>query len=224
MKSNILLGLIVVLLNCSSPQSFSYTPTDRPEPKVKLGKRIEILPIKDLRPENGKPEFPFFLIPFIFCQTEEIERPIKYEDNDKSQFKLDLLDAAKVELESTKAFSSVSIQENQNENDFTIEVKILSTREKETVITYGLSIFGDLITAFGLPMYKIENELSLELKLVETNSNLLLFKKVYSGKAERYLSRFAYHSESYQFQNEIEIVQRMFPEISNDIVNAIAKK
>lgn len=38
----------------------------------------------------------------------------------------------------------------------------------------------------------------------------------------RFFSRHNYDSK--KFQNEIDIVQRMFPEIANDIVNAIAKK
>jgi hypothetical protein len=226
LKNKILLGLIVVLLQCSSPQSFSYTPTDHPEPKVKLEKRIGILPFKDLRPEKDeyKAWIPYFFLPLVLWQTFEDERPRQYDINYKFSFDNDLANALRTELESNKNFSKVFLtkQAKPEDYDLKIEGEILSTKEKTIVISYGLGVFRALIDWLPIPISKRQNNITLNLKLIETKSNKVLFSKTYQGSKERYLSRSSYLSE--KFQNEIEIVQRMFPEIANDIVNAISKK
>ncbi len=226
MKNKLLLGLIVVLLNCSSPQSFSYTPTDHPEPKVKLEKRIGILPFKDLRPEKDeyKVQIPYYFLPLVLWQTLEDERSRKYDINYKFSFDNDLANALRTELESNKFFSEVFLtkQAKPDDYDFKIEVEILSTKEKTIVISYGLGVFRISIDWLPIPVAKRKNNITLNLKLIETKSNQVLFSKKYQGIKERYLSRYGYLSD--KFQNEIEIVKRMFPEIANDIVNAITKK
>ena len=226
MKNKILLGLIVVLLQCSSPQSFSYTPTDHPEPKVKLEKRIGILPFKDLRPEKDeyKIVFPYFLIPFILWQTFEDERPRKYERNYKFYFDMDLAQALRSELESSKQFSEVYLTQKAMPEgyDFKIEAEIFSTKETDIWITYGLSLFRGIIDYLPIPITKRQNNIMLNVKLFETKSNQVLLTKTYEKKMERYLTRYGYINK--RLRNQIEIVQRMFPEIANDIVNAIMKK
>jgi hypothetical protein len=224
LKSKIFFGLIVIFLQCRSPQSFSYIPRESPEPKVKLEKRIGILPFKDLRPEKHEYRivFLYIIFPLILWQTFDEERPSKYDSNYKFHFNEDLRRALRSELESNRQFSEVYLTEKaMPENyDLKIETEIFSTKEKITGTAYGLGIFIIPFTYLGIPIANVENEINLNLKILETKSNKLLFQKEYTNKANRYQSR--YNSE--KFQNEIEIVQKMFPEISNDIVNAIANK
>ena len=224
MKNKLLLGLIVVLLNCSSPQSFSYTPTDHPEPKVKSGKRIGILPFKDLRPEKDeyKIVIPYIVFPLVFWQTFEDERPRKYERNYKFYFDIELAQALRSELESSLQFSEVYLTQKAMPEDYDLklEVETVSTKQKTIGISYGLGIFIIPFTYIAISVANVENEIKINIKILDTKSNKLFFQKEYKNKASCYQSRY----NNKLFQNEIDIVQRMFPEIANDIVNAISKK
>ncbi len=216
--------LIVVLLKCSSPQSFSYTPTDYPEPKVKLGKRIGILPFQDLRLERDeyKTIFPYLIFPLVLWQSFEDERPRKYERNYKFYFNIDLAQALRSELESSMQFSEVYLTQKAmpEHYDLKIEVETVSTKQKTIGTSYGLGIFIIPFTYLGIPIANVENEIKINLKILDTKSDKLFFQKEYKSKARCYQSRY----NNKLFQNEIEIVHRMFPEITNDIINAIAKK
>ena len=108
------------------------------------------------------------------------------------------------------------------ESDFKIEAEILSAKEIKTVTAYGVSFLYIYLHGSGLPSGNLENELKLKVKLFETKSKRILFEKTYEDKANRRQTQF--NHDRIQLQNEIEIVQRMFPEIANDIVNAIMKK
>jgi TolB-like protein len=226
LKNKLLLGLIVVLLQCSSPQSFSYTPTDHPEPKVKLGKSIGILPFKDLRPfeDRNRLIFPFAIIPLILWQTIENERPIQYENAEIIEFESKLRHAIQNELESRKVFKEVFLDfpPIAKPIDYKVEIKLYSTKEKRIITMYGLSFLGIYISVLGIPSANVENTLILNVNLIDTKTNQSLFQKKYNEMQNRFFSRHSYDSN--KFQNEIDIVQRMFPEIANDIVNAISKK
>ncbi len=225
MKTKFLLGLIVVLLNCSlrEPDTFFfYVPPDHPESKFKIEKSIGILPFKDLRPQKKSNFFPYYLIPLVLWQTFEDERPSKYEK--KETFDSDLARALRNELKSLQLFKEIILNTSyySKDSDFKIEAEILSAKEIKTVTAYGVSILSFYLYGSGLPSGNLENELKLKIKLFEAKSKRILFEKTYEDKATRRQTQF--NRNSIQFQNEIEIVQRMFPEISNDIVNAIAKK
>ena len=103
-----------------------------------------------------------------------------------------------------------------------MEAEILSAKEIKIVTAYGASILSFYLYGSGLPSGNLENELKLKIKLFETKSKRILFEKNYEDKANRRQTQF--NHDRIQFQNEIDIVQRMFPEIANDIVNTIAKK
>ena len=226
MKNKLLLGLIVVLLQCilREPDTFFfYVPPARPEPKVKIEKTIGILPFKDLRPLKNKSNFfPYYLIPLVLWQTFENERPNKYEK--KETFDSDLARALRNELKSLQLFKEIILNTSyyNKESDFKIEAEILSAKEIKTVTAYGVSFLYIYLHGSGLPSGNLENELKLKVKLFETKSKRILFEKTYEDIATRRQTQF--NQDTIQFQNEIEIVQRMFPEIANDIVNAISKK
>jgi len=226
LKNKILLGLIVVLLQCSlrEPDTFFfYVPPARPEPKVKIEKSIGILPFKDLRSLKNKSNFfSYYLIPLVLWQTFEDERPNKYEK--KETFDSDLARALRNELKSLQLFKEIILNTSyyNKESDFKIEAEILFAKEIKTVTAYGVSFLSFYLYGSGLPSGNLENELKLKVKLFETKSKRILFEKTYEDIATRRQTQF--NQDTIQFQNEIEIVQRMFPEIANDIVNAISKK
>ncbi len=227
MKNKLLFGLIVVLLQCSlrEPDTFFfYVPPDHPEPKVKIEKSIGILPFKDLRPikNDSSYVFSYYLIPLVLWQTFEDERPNKYEK--KETFDSDLARALRNELKSLQLFKEIILNTSyyNKESDFKVEAEILSAKEIRTVTAYGASILSFYLYGSGLPSGNLENELKLKIKLFETKSKRILFEKTYEDIATRRQTQF--NRDTIQFQNEIDIVQRMFPEIANDIVNAIGKK
>ena len=226
MKSKILLGLIVVLLNCSlrEPDTFFfYVPPDHPEPKVKIEKSIGILPFKDLRPLKNKSNFfPYYLIPLVLWQTFEDKRPNKYNVNEK--FNSYIEQALRNEFISMQVFKEIALNSYSysKESDFKIEGEVYSTTERRLITAYGISFFSMILEGIGLPNGYSENELKLNVKLIESMSERVLFEKTYKDIASR--KQTIFNRNSIQFQNEIEIVQRMFPEIANDIINAITKK
>ena len=226
MKNKILLGLIVVLLNCNLKEPdtfFFYVPPDHPEPKVKIEKSIGILPFKDLRPLKNKSNFfPYYLIPLVLWQTFEDKRPNKYNVNEK--FNSYIEQALRNEFISRQVFKEIALNSYSysKESDFRIEGEVYSTTERRLITAYGISFFSRILEGIGLPNGYSENELKLNVKLIESMSERVLFEKTYKDIASR--KQTIFNRNSIQFQNEIEIVQRMFPEIANDIINAITKK
>lgn len=123
------------------------------------------------------------------------------------------------ELNSSGIFRNVDYvcEEEISKDDFVITGKILDISQDKTTYTYGIpAIEGiSLSWVFGLPMFKIKTNLSLELALKNKNGDVI-FKKTYTPNSTVVVQSIFNMKSSFTYPDLISIAYKQF-------VNDIAK-
>ena len=97
----------------------------------------------------------------------------------------DFAKALAAELQNSRIFEEAYFDFKRGDADVVVSGKILDTKYKGKILSYGLSLYGPLFWFFGLPAGTITNELSVELSCLEAKSNRELFSKRYSAAPYR---------------------------------------
>ena len=183
----ILSGLfaILVLSGCASQRAWTYNA----EPYVKatpiLNKSVSVPPLADHR-ENVNNNFTMmYLIPLMPFGWQDLNTPEGVQMHMNSGLWLfkpaeDFAKAIAEELNNTSIFKEVFFTYRQSEAELTLKGKIISTKYNGYLFSYGLSVEGPLLHLFCFPSTYVSNELALQLQLVDSKTDKILWDQTFN--------------------------------------------
>lgn len=178
---------LVLISGCASQRSWVYRPNIYCQGPTICSKTAVVLPFIDERKNINKNRIALNLIPLMPFGWADYNIPegqqmhlcsgiwMNYKPTE------DFAKALAQELENAHVFSDTYFDFRKRDSDIVIKGEILSTKYKEKMITYGLSVYGPLLWLIGLPSGTASNELSLRLTCLDENSNRILFSREYSA-------------------------------------------
>lgn len=190
--SRYLLFMIIISLfllsGCSHPRAWIY----KAEPYVKatpvLNKSVSVAPLSDQRDNVNGNYVLMYLIPLMPFGWQNLNTPEGVQMHLASglwQFKPaeDFAKAIAEELNNTSIFKEVFFSHRQSEADLTLKGKIISTKYSGYMFSYGLSVEGPLLWLFCFPSDYVSNELALQLQLVDTKTDDILWEQSFKKEA-----------------------------------------
>lgn len=216
-----ILLLCFFLFNCTLSQRSIIVSKEKKIQYQKIPKAVAIEKFQDLRAAVEMDEmYGFILIPFVFWETLESPR---WDANNAVSGKLELVlsHALKKEFLSYNNLKEVYVatESDSKEADYLIRGKILKTNGKKIQTLYGLSIFGILIWAIGMPIEYSVFESETEFELVEVKTNKVLLSKNYPLKASRLRN---VYMDSYE-RNMKDIWQNQLESFAKDCMDVFSK-
>jgi hypothetical protein len=128
------------------------------------------------------------------------------------------------DLKKTGLFSDAYFDFRSSASDYSIKGKIVSTKYSGTIISYGLSVYGPLLWFVGFPAGTTHNELALELSLVDSKSNRVLFTKEYTAAPQGGVSFLYYMPNDFNYPEMLAEVNKQFcTDIQPILLNAASK-
>ncbi len=190
MKKCTVLMLLVsfCIMGCASQKAWVYSPNynfSNQAPVIE--KSAVILPYEDARTNTNKNYVLMYLIPLMPCGWQNLSVPegqamhifsglwTNYKPSE------DYPKALAQELNNARLFKEAYFDFKKGNSDFIIKGKILTTQYSGKMITYGLSVYGPLLWFVGFPAGTVKNELSVELSVLEAQSNDVIFSKKYAA-------------------------------------------
>ena len=135
-----------------------------------LNKKVIVLPFEDLREEENTDWMPLAFFPGFPYGWSYHERP-EFSRGMIFSPELDLASAAAISLQHSKLFKQVifSPEGEYDEADFILGGRLKSTRFKNRLFMYGISLYGVYSWWGGLPINNFTTTLELELFLKKNN-------------------------------------------------------
>jgi len=195
MKHYILLILVLFVIfisGCATQKAWVYTPNRYTNIQVVSDKTTIVMPFVDLRENINKNRILIYMIPILpgfgWADYNVPEgMPMHITSGLWTNYKPteDFPKALAQELESAEIFKEVYFDFKKGNSDLILKGKILSTKYKGTIISYGLSVYGPLLWLIGLPAGTVYNELSIEMSCVDVATDKILFSKTYTAPCYR---------------------------------------
>jgi hypothetical protein len=190
MKMKLLLFLIAAPLlftGCASQKTWVYRANSYSLASSKTEKKVAILPFEDSRENKNENLWGISFIPLVPYGPMNFNSPEGVSQHATSglwmNFKPteDFPKALAEDLRNTGLFSDAFFDFRRESGDFAVKGKIISTKYDGRIITYGLSFYGAYLWLVGFPCAWTQNELSLEIGLVDSKTDKLLFLKTYTA-------------------------------------------
>jgi hypothetical protein len=205
-------------------RSNAYTPVNQG-----TGKTIAVLAYEDGRENKNSNLVGLYLIPVMPFGWQTLNTPegiqahitsgmwINYKPSE------DYPKALSEDLKKTGLFSDAFFDFRASASDYAVKGKILSTKYSGTIISYGLSAYGPLLWFVGFPCGTSHNDLTLELSLVDSKSNKVLFTKGYSATPQGNVSFLYYMANDFNYPEMLAEVNKQFcTDIQPIVLNAIS--
>lgn len=176
---------ILVLSGCASQRAWTY----KAEPYVKatpiLNKSVSVPPLSDQRNNVNNNYVMMYLIPLMPFGWQDLNTPEGVQMHMNSGLWLfkpaeDFAKAIAEELNNTSIFKEVFFTYRESEADLTLKGKLISTKYSGYIISYGLSVEGPLLWLFCFPSSYVSNELALQLQLVDTKTDNILWEQSFN--------------------------------------------
>ena len=189
MKKYAILLLFVLLLasGCATQKSWVYSANSYGEASNPLNKSVAILPFQDARTNKNSNYTLMYMIPLMPFGWQTLEIPEGQQmhifSGMWSNYKPteDYPKALAEEINSSKLFKEAYFDFKKGSSDCVVKGKILTTQYRGKMISYGLSVYGPLLWFVGFPAGTVVNELSIELSLLDAQSDNVLFSKTYTA-------------------------------------------
>jgi len=179
-----------ILSGCATQKGWHYNVEQKKDRKPILNETVAVPVFKDARADKNNNSFAMYLIPLFPFGWADYTIPegggAKLNSTPIWLFKPneDLAKAAAEELEASSLFKEVFFTQRASEGELTFLGTINSTNYSATMISYGLSAYGPLLWAFGLPCGSIHNQLGVEFKLTD-RKNAVLWQNSYTLKYDK---------------------------------------
>jgi len=215
---NGLLACLAVVLStgCASQKTWvyhsnSYTPATRD-----TGKSVAVLAYEDARENKNVNLVGLYVIPLMPFGWQNLNSPegiqmhitsgmwINYKPTE------DYPKALAEDLKKTGLFSDAFFDFRASASDYSVKGKILNTKYRGTIISYGLSVYGPLLWIVGFPCGTSHNDLALELSLVDSKSNKVLFTKEYNATPRGNVSFLYYMANDFNYSEMLAEVNKQF--------------
>lgn len=185
----LVLFYVFFLSGCANQRAWTY----KAEPQVQmtpiLNKSVAVPPLSDQRENTNNNMAGMYLIPLMPFGWQDLNTPEGVQMHTNSGLWIfrpneDFAKAIAEELSNTSMFKEVFFTHRPSDAELTLKGKILSTKYDGKMITYGLSVYGPLLWLIGLPASYVSNDLSLQLELVETKTNAVLWQQSYQKNSD----------------------------------------
>lgn len=217
---------LLITAGCSTQQSLVYRANSYPPPAMSTGKKIAVLPFVDGRTNINQNAIALNLLPFVLYGWQEYNVPEGVPMHLRSgvwpNFKPteDFPKALVNDLQNTGLFSDSFFSYQRESADYAVEGRILSTRYYGRSYSYYLGIVGVDLQLLGFPAFRVENDLSLELRLVKSATDETLFSKTYTATPR--ISFSSLYNVKSDF-NYMDMMAEINSEFCNDIEPFILK-
>ncbi len=186
MKWFLIIVSALVSAGCATQYSWVYSANNYKPVNTKSDKSVAVLPFKDGRSNENSTKIFLYLIPLVPFGPADYDVPEGAQKHINSglwtNYKPveDFPKALAEELRSANLFKEAYFDFKKGGSDYVINGTILSTKYSGKIISYGLSAYGPILWLIGLPASSISNELSLELVLLDSKTDKILFTKRYT--------------------------------------------
>jgi hypothetical protein len=189
MKKIFLVLIIMCLASaCASQQTWIYDANSYNYPVRTIDKEVVILPLDDARENNNSNKIGLGFIPLFpygwmnFSGPEGSSRHVFTGPWINYNPKEDFSKALAEEITATNLFREAYFDFKEGDGDIVIKGKILNTDYSGKLYTYMLSVYGSWLWLIGFPAGSTSNDLSVELRCEEAESNKLIFSKTYNAE------------------------------------------
>ncbi|SPD74783.1 conserved exported hypothetical protein [uncultured Desulfobacterium sp.] len=183
----LILFALFLASGCATQKSWVYSANSYGEASNQINKSVVVLPFQDARPNINSNYWAMYLIPVMpfGWQTLNVPegQPMHIFSGLWTNYKPteDYPKALAEELTNSRLFKEAYFDFKKGDSGCVVKGKILTTRYSGKMITYGLSAYGPLLWFVGFPAGTVANELSVELSLVDTQSDNVLFTNTYTA-------------------------------------------
>lgn len=175
---------------CATQKAWIYSPNDYNDyydKPVNICKTAVVLPFQDSRENINKNRVMMYLIPLMPFGWQTLQAPegiqmhifsgmwTNYKPTE------DFAKALAEEIKSANIFREAYFDFKSGCSDIHIQGKILTTEYRGKLISYGLSAYGPLLWLVGFPAGTVSNELVVELSLINSKSNEVIFSNTYTA-------------------------------------------
>lgn len=205
----ILLVTILFMSGCaSSMQNWKYTSNEKQYTKPISNLTLAVPNLQDKRKNKNSQNAMLALLPLVPYGSVNIQVP------DGAQIKPteDFSKAIAEEISNASIFKETIYTNKLSDSDLFLEGTLYSSKLKDTVTFYGLSLPGDLLWLIGAPTGKATNKIIVRYRLLDKNYKVYM-DKIYSKKKTRY--NFFWMPKGPMFFEEI------FKEIALEVVEDI---
>ena len=204
----ILIAILFMSGCASSGQSWKYTSNTRQYSKPISNLTLAVPNLQDKRKNKNSQNVMLALLPLVPYGSVNMQVP----DGQFIKPTEDFSKAIAEEISNAAIFKEALYTNKLSDSDLFLEGTLYSSKLKDTVTFYGLSLPGDLLWILGAPTGKATNKITIRYRLLDKNYNVYM-DKTYSKKKSRY--NFFWTPKGPMFFEEI------FKEIAIEVVEDI---
>lgn len=185
MKRIIMIFLTILFISgcASSGQNWKYTSNTKQYSKPISNLTLAVPNLQDKRKNKNSQNVMLALLPLVPYGSINIQVP------DGAQIKPteDFSKAIAEEISNASIFKETIYTNKLSDSDLFLEGTLYSSKLKDTVTFYALSVPGDLLWLIGAPTGKATNKIIVRYRLLDKNYKVYM-DKTYSKKKTRYNS------------------------------------
>jgi len=215
--SQLLLILSVLMTaGCANQKAWVYRANSYPPAPGSSGKKIAVLAYDDARENKNSNAVMMYMIPLMPVGWQDLSAPEGTQMHITSGMWLnykpteDYPKALAEDLRKTGVFADAYFTFRKEDSDYAVTGKILSTKYKGCVISYGLSVYGPLLWLIGFPAASTSNDLSVELTLTDTKIEKALLTKVYHATPRKDISWLYVMKDDFNYAEMLAEVNKQF--------------
>jgi hypothetical protein len=187
----VLLGFLLIpsvfLTACAQQKAWVYKSNSFDFAMPAARRTAVVLPFQDQRENRNSNAYACYMIPLFPFGWMNFDAPegaqmhatsglwVNYKPTE------DFAKALAEDLSTASIFEDVGFGYKKGDSDVVFTGKILNTKYKGKILSYGLSVYGPIFWLFGAPAATLSNELSLELSCEDAKSGNVLFSKTYTA-------------------------------------------
>ena len=176
-----LLFFINLCTGCVSAESWKYTsePKNYVKPLTQMTLRVPTL--RDVRKNRQSQNVMLSMLPLVPYGSTTNQVP----DGELIKPTEDFSKALTEEISNASIFKSTFYSNSEGKGDLFLEGTLYSSKVKDTLTFYGLSIPGDILWLLGAPTGKATNKIAIRYRLMDNDYNVYM-DKWYAIKKSRY--------------------------------------
>ena len=223
----LLAGLVAIFCSgCANQRTWVYHANTYAPTGKNTGKTIAALAYEDGRENKNSNKMGLYMIPLMPFGWQDLGSPEGVQMHMTSGMWMnykpteDYPKALAEDLRATGLFADAFFDYRRSVTDYAVKGKINSSKYHGRVISYGLSVYGPLLWLIGFPAGTAKNELSLDLSLVDSKTDKVLFSKTYTATPRSHVYFVYWMGEDFNYPEMLAEINKQF---CTDVQPVLAK-
>ncbi len=207
---------VALTAGCATQKTWVYHANSYAPPSASTGKTVAVLAFEDARTNKNENMWGMCFIPLVPYGWQHFDSPegiamhatsamwINYKPTE------DYPKALAEDLKKTGLFSDAFFDYRRTVSDYAVKGKVVNTKYVGRIITYCLSFAGPYLWLIGFPSASTENDLSVELSLVDSKTDKVLFSKVYTAAPRKSVSWLYVMKNDFNYADMLAEVNKQF--------------